>query len=59
VAGSGVVAIGLLVLVGWVFDVPFLKGPLPGLVQMKAGTAVGFLALGCSLLVTILRDSSG
>lgn len=53
------VAIGFLVLVGWVFDVSFLKGPLPGLVQMKAGTAVGFLALGSSLLVTILWDSSG
>lgn len=52
------VAVGILVLVGWALDVPFLKGPLPGLVQMKANTAVGFLALGGSLLVTILRDSS-
>jgi len=56
-AGSGVVGVGLLVLVGWLFDVSFLKGPVPGLVQMKADAAIGFLALGAALLVTMSAPS--
>jgi PAS domain S-box-containing protein len=46
-----------LVLAGWVLDVPFLKGPFPGLVQMKANTAIGLLALGTALLLTTSRPS--
>jgi PAS domain S-box-containing protein len=56
-AGSCAVALGLLVLAGWVLNVPFLKGPFPGLVQMKANTAIGLLALGIALLLTTPRPS--
>ena len=56
-AGSCAVALGLLVLAGWVLAVSFLKGPFPGLVQMKANTAIGLLALGIALLLTTSRPS--
>jgi PAS domain S-box-containing protein len=46
-----------LVLAGRVLNVPFLKGPFPGLVQMKANTAIGVLALGIALLLTTFRPS--
>jgi PAS domain S-box-containing protein len=52
VAGGCVAAVGLFVLAGWVCNIPFLKGPVPGLVQMKADTAIGFLALGVALLLS-------
>jgi PAS domain S-box-containing protein len=58
VAGGCVVAVGLFVLAGWVLDIPFLKGPVPGLVQMKADTAIGFLALGVALLLTTGEQST-
>ena len=56
-AGSCAIALGLLGLAGWVLNVPFLKGPFPGLVQMKANTAIGLLALGIALLLTTSRPS--
>src|ERR1700722_18213635 len=56
-AGRCAVALGLLVSVGWVLAVSFLKGPFPGLVQMKANTAIGLLALGIALLFTTSRPS--
>jgi PAS domain S-box-containing protein len=56
-AGSCAVALGLLVLAGWVLAVSFLKGPFSGLVQMKANTAIGLLALGIALLLTTSRPS--
>jgi PAS domain S-box-containing protein len=37
--------------------VSFLKGPFPGLVQMKANTAIGLLALGIASLLTTSRPS--
>lgn len=58
-AGAFVVAIGLSVLAGWVLDVPFLKGPVPGLVQMKANTALGFVALGVGLLLSAREPAAG
>lgn len=51
--------VGLLVFAGWVFDVPSLKGPLPGLVQMKADTAVGLAAMGAALLLLVSSRSRG
>jgi PAS domain S-box-containing protein len=37
--------------------VAFLKGPFPGLVQMKPNTVIGLLALGIALLLTTSRPS--
>lgn len=45
------VAAGLLVLVGWFFDIPTLKSVLPGLGTMKPNTAMGLLLIGGSLFL--------
>ncbi|MBZ0290590.1 MAG: PAS domain-containing sensor histidine kinase [Anaerolineae bacterium] len=42
-------AIGSLVLLGWVFSISWLKNLLPGLVEMKANAALGFVAAGAAL----------
>ena len=41
--------VGLVCLAGWVFDIPVLKSGLPGLVQIKANTAVCLILLGIAL----------
>lgn len=46
--------IGVFVLIGWTFDVEVLKSVFPGVVTMKANTALCFVFLGVSLL-TIQR----
>jgi signal transduction histidine kinase/AmiR/NasT family two-component response regulator len=46
---SGV--IGLLVLAGWTFHIESLRRVLPGFVQMKANTAIGFVAGGLAILL--------
>ena len=44
-------ALGALVLIGWGFDVAVLKCVFPGLVSMKANTAMGMLLGGVSLAI--------
>ena len=45
-----VVGFAILVLAGWIFDVRTLQ-TIPGVIPMKANTAVGFLLAGLSLLL--------
>jgi hypothetical protein len=45
-----VVGIGSAVLIGWSFEIPILKTGLPGLITMKANTAIGFLMAGLAVL---------
>lgn len=48
-SGIFAIAVGGIVLVGWVFDVPELKSILPGFATMKPNTAVSFVLLGTAL----------
>ena len=48
-AGLFAVVAGVAVLAGWLFEIPSLKSVLPGVVAMKANTAVGFILAGLSL----------
>lgn len=49
VAAGAVLAVGLLVLAGWLFDIPTLKSFFPGFDTMKANTALAFVLAGISL----------
>jgi len=49
-AALAVLLLGGAVLIGWLFEVEFLRRPAPGLVAMKFNTAGGFLATGAALL---------
>ena len=44
-----VALIGCAVILGWIFDLPVLKGILPELATMKVSTAIGFILGGLSL----------
>jgi signal transduction histidine kinase len=44
-----VVGLGCAVLCGWAADIPVLKSFVPGLIEMKVNTAVGFFFAGLSL----------
>src|SRR3954468_7499994 len=50
-------AAGIVVLAGWVFDLPLLKSVLPGAVQMKANTAVGLVLAASAMLILADRPS--
>ncbi len=51
--GGSVLVLGAAGLAGWAFDLPALKGVVPGLATMKANTALCFLLGG---LVLVLCD---
>jgi len=50
-ASIAVIAIGCTVILGWIFDLQLFKSILPGLVTMKANTAVCFILGGFSLFI--------
>ena len=49
IAGGCVFAVGMAVLVGWMFDITALKSVFPGLVTMKPNTAMGMSLCGGAL----------
>jgi PAS domain S-box-containing protein len=49
VLGWLVAGIGALILFGWVADIPVLRNPVPGQIEVKANTAIGFLLSGLAL----------
>lgn len=52
VASGIVLAVGFLVLAGWLFDISALRSILPGLATMKAHTALALVLAGISLLAS-------
>jgi signal transduction histidine kinase len=42
-------SIGFIVFAGWVFDIAIFRSLLPGWVEMKANTSIGYMAAGFSL----------
>jgi signal transduction histidine kinase/CheY-like chemotaxis protein len=46
-----VILLGIIVLMGWILQVEFLKSVLPGYVTMKVNTALCFILCGTSLLL--------
>jgi diguanylate cyclase (GGDEF)-like protein len=44
-----VAAVGVAVIIGWLWDIALLKSMLPGLASMKVNTAYAFLAAGTAL----------
>ena len=47
------VALGILVLIGWYFNITALKSLSPHLASLKANTALGFILLGMALLLQL------
>lgn len=58
IASLCVITMGCVVFVGWLFDIAVLKSILPGLVTMKANTAIGFIFAGTSLWLWHQRSES-
>lgn len=58
VAALLTMALGLVVLAGWTWDVDVLQQLLPGLVSMKANTAAAFVLCGACLHLHTLRKIS-
>jgi signal transduction histidine kinase len=54
-----VVATGLLVLLGWAFDIATLKSVIAGFPMMKANTALGFVLMGVGLILLHNEDARG
>ncbi|WP_136416547.1 sensor domain-containing diguanylate cyclase [Herbaspirillum sp. ST 5-3] len=58
-ASAVAIAVGVLVLLGWAFDLAPLKSVFSGLVVMKANTALGFILAGASLWAATISRAPG
>jgi PAS domain S-box-containing protein len=56
-AGALVILLGLLVLAGWIWNLEGLKSLMPGIVSMKANSAVCFVLAGVALLLHAVSQS--
>jgi len=60
ISKGAAIIIGLtavIVIIGWIFDIPVFKSVNPDFVTMKANTAISFLLIGLSLLLLQKPDS--
>lgn len=54
-AGITSILVGVLVLIGWKYNVSVLQSVLPELARMQANSAVAFILLGASLLLSTVQ----
>lgn len=59
VADATAIVAGVIVIIGWIFDVSVLKSSHPDLMSMKANTAIGFCLVGLALLALKRRTRRG
>ena len=52
-AAAAVVVIALIVLTGWLLDLPSMRSFSPGKIEMKILTAIAFLFAGAALLLLV------
>ncbi len=58
IAGTIVIAVGMVVLIGWWLDIPLLKSLHPSMVSMKANTAFSFVLIGMALRLSQKNQSN-
>src|SRR5436190_11735323 len=58
VASALVLTVGILVLAGWLFEIPALKSIIPGLATMKVNTALAFTLAGTSLWLASIENKN-
>jgi hypothetical protein len=58
VAGGVASAVGIMVLVGWLLGLDILKSIVPGLLTMKVNTALAFVLLGTSMLLSARANTA-
>lgn len=51
VAAIATISIGMIAVIGWIFDIPTFRSVFPGFVIMRANTALGLIACGTALLL--------
>lgn len=57
IASIVVIIIAIIVLCGWMLNVPILKSFLPGFISMKTNAAIAFLLGGISLYLWMIENS--
>ncbi|MCL6098147.1 MAG: PAS domain S-box protein [Bacteroidetes bacterium] len=58
-AGVFVILVSCFVILGWIFNIPFLKSVYPSFVSMKANTAIAFLLAGIALFLFGGKQNNG
>ena len=58
VAGGVAVAVGIMVLLGWLLGLDILKSIVPGLLTMKVNTAIAFVLLGIGMLLSARANTA-
>ena len=53
-----VIIMAIIVLFGWILDIPLLKFTIPGLVTMKVNTAISLILSGISLYLIMIKNKS-
>ncbi|MGF7117914.1 sensor histidine kinase [Methanobacterium oryzae] len=58
IASLIVIIMAIIVLFGWIFDIPIFKFTMSGLVTMKVNTTIAFIFSGISLYLMMIEDKN-